>query len=215
MARTVRATSGADVREIETRARDANALGTLVVRHLESGAQRAFVEQRLGDRVWPRRYPSSPDPFVNKASLLDWLNDGGNILDRHFDRRPALMGSGVLAGSISGRVRGNVAEVGSAVPYAGLHQWGGTSTQPVTETAKSTIAKFIGWEKDSEGDWVPKARQGARQKENAEKYGSQLLHLLFASELATEVVQRPFLGITDEMERDIVESLETFVAEGR
>lgn len=214
MPRTVRARSGDQVKEIEARARDSEAIGTLVARVLESSAQRAFLEQKLGDHSWPERYPGTAEPFVNKASLVRWLNDGGGILDRFFDRRPALMGTGALAGSISGRVRNGAVEVGSALPYAGLHQWGGTSSQPITESAKATIAQFLGWEKDGAGEWVPKARQGPRQKQNYERYGGQMLHLLWANELTTEVVQRPFLGITDEAEGEIADAIESFVAEG-
>jgi phage gpG-like protein len=200
---------------IQARARDTEPIGRIIIRILEAAAQRAFVEQRLGEHAWPQRYPSQPDPFVNVAALVNWTSSGGNVLERFFDRRPALMATGSLAGSISGRLRGGVVEVGSALEYAGLHQTGGTSSQPITMAAKAAIAQFLGWEQDASGSWVPRKRAGSRQKENYRKYGSKLLWLLMADELTTEVVRRPFLGITEEVGREIAEAIEQYVATGQ
>lgn len=210
--REVQARSGNDLARIRARAADTQRLGTIVVRILESQAQRAFLDQRLGEHVWPERYPGTDDPFVNLAALVHWTNTGGEILSRFFDRRPALMGTGDLANSISGRVSNGFVEVGSALPYAGLHQWGGVSSQPVTSAAKDRIAKFIGEEPDGRGGWRRRKRLGPRQKAQRERYFFRLFPLLGMTELSTQVHERPFLGITPQNEREIADSIEEFVA---
>ena len=214
MAITVTARSGEDLRAIKARATDKRTMGNIVARLLESESQKAFRDQKLGDFAWPERYPSQEDPFVNIAALVNFTNEGGSIVSRFFDRRPALVGTGDLRNSISSKVEGSLVTVGSAFDYAGIHQWGGTSSQPVTDAAKKTIGAFIGEEPDGKGGWKPKGRLGSRQKENREKYWAKLFPLLSKSELTTEVNQRPFLGITDEAEAAMAEDLEAWVAKG-
>lgn len=196
MVTTVVAKSGDDLERIRSRAQDGEAIGKIVAAILEAQSQRAFLEQRLGDQVWPERYPSQEDPFVNIAALVNWTNTGGRVLTRFFDRRPALMGSGDLMQSISSRVKDGVVEIGSALPYASTHQWGGFSTQPVTDTAKKTIRRFI-------------------KSERGKPYWFKLAPLTGKMDkLETEVNPRPFLGITPENEREMAEGIEYFVAEG-
>lgn len=213
MAKTVTIRSGDDWENLRARVKDTATLGRIIGRILESQSQRAFLEQRLGDLQWPERYPSQDDPFVNVAALVNWTNSGGTVLPRFFDRRPALMGEGTLSKSIAARTSGKVVEVGSALSYAGLHQWGGSSSQPITQGAKKTIGAFIG-EEEKGGVFKRKARLGSRQKANREKYFFKLYPLLSRDELTTEVNQRPFLGITEENERDMVEDIEEWVAMG-
>jgi len=211
---TVTARSGEDLKEIRARAGNFAILGRIVARLLESAAQKAFLDQRLGDFMWPERYPSQEDPFVNIAALVNWTSNGGTILNRFFDRRPALMGTGDLMQSISGEVTGHEVSIGSKLPYAGIHQWGGRSTQPITPTAKKAIGDFIGEELGAGGKWHRKKRLGPRQKENREKYWFKLYWLLSRERLETEVNQRPFLGVTEEAEKSMVEDIEAYVASG-
>lgn len=210
---TVIAHSGDEFHEFFSRATDPKAIGKIVGLTLESQSQRAFLEQRLGEWVWPERYPNMDDPFVNLAALVNWTNDGGQIQRRFFDRRPALMGSGDLTRSISSRISSGVVEVGSALPYAGLHQWGGPSSQPITEQAKKTIGKYIGEEK-VDGTWRRKKNLGSNQKKQRETYFYRMKPLLGMTAMTTMVNQRPFLGITDENEREMVSTIEHFVATG-
>ena len=214
MPTTVTAKSGEDLRAIVARASDVAKLGEIIGRILESQAQRSFVEQRLGEFVWPERYPFQEDPFVNIASLVNWTNDGGEINSRFFDRRPALMATGGLAGSISARTKGKETEVGSKLPYAANPQWGIASTQTITPAAKGTIAKFIGEESDGSGGWRKKKNPGARQKENREKFWFKLFPILGLDELETQPVQRPFLGITPQNASDMQADLEFYVKTG-
>jgi len=213
MAITVTISSAGDFDELKKRAGDFGSIGKIIARTLEAQAQRTFLDQAIGDIAWPERYPNQDDPMVNIAALVNWTSGGGKINSRFFDRRPALYGRGDLKKSISARVKGDLVEVGSALPYAAVHQWGGTSTQPVGEGTKKEVARFLGAEK-KDGKWRMKKKPGARQKENAEKYWFKLFPLLGKDQLETQVNQRPFLGITDENEADMVDQIETFVAKG-
>lgn len=210
---TVTARSGDDLKAIRSRSADFETMGAIVARTLESVSQRAFRDQKLGGFSWPERYPGQEDPFVNKAALVNWANEGGSVLSRFFDRRPALMGTGDLAQSISGRSSGNTVTLGSALPYAGIHQWGGTSTMPITAQAKKTIASFLGEEPDGRGGWRRKKRIGSRQAENREKYWFKLFPLLSSDILETQVNARPFLGIPTDVEEGLARDLERWVAE--
>jgi len=214
MVTTVTARSGRDLQQIRARALNVEAIAKVVGRILESQSQRTFLEQRLGEHEWPERYPNQEDPFVNIAALVNWTNEGNQIQSRFFDRRPALMGTNALSGSISARYEANFVEVGSALGYASNHQWGLPSTQPITSQAKSTIAKFIGEESDGSGGWVKAKRMGPRQKEQREKYWFKLFPLLSMNELTTTPVARPFLGITPQNEADIAEDVEYYLATG-
>jgi phage gpG-like protein len=213
MVKTVVVSGSEDFRKVLDRATDAEVLGRIISRVLESQAQRSFLQQRLGEYEWPERYPSMDDPFVNLAALVNWTNSGGGVLDRFFDRRPALIGTGNLTQSISSRITRGFIETGSALPYAGIHQHGGDSTLPVTDQAKKTIGSFIGMENKG-GEWVKKKRMGARQAANREKFFFKLAPMLGMSELSTQVNARPFLGITPENESEMAESIEDFVATG-
>jgi phage gpG-like protein len=216
MVTTITVTSGEDLRELRSRAADSQVIGRIVARVLESLSQRSFLEQALGEEKWPERYPNMEDPFVNIAALVNWTNSGGTILPRFFDRRPALVGKGGgggLMGSISADEKDGLVRVGSTLPYASMHQWGGTSSQPVTETAKKTVGRFLGFEK-KDGEWKKKKKPGAKQKANFEKYAFRMLFLLGQDALETQVNQRPFLGITDEGEAEMVETIEAWVAHG-
>ena len=212
---TVVARSGQDLKEIRSRASDGTAIGNIVARTLEAVSQKAFQDQKLGDDAWPERYPSMEDPFVNVAALVNWANEGGSITSRFFDRRPALVGTGDLKQSISGRVSKGLVEVGSALGYASVHQFGGVSTQRVTGAAKATIAKFIGEESDGKGGWRKSKRKlTPTQKAQRDKYWFRLFPVLGQDEITTQVNRRPFLGITKEAEEDMIDGIEAYIAHG-
>lgn len=213
MAITITVQSGEDLREVRARAADRKTIGTIIARILESQSQRAFLEQKLGDEVWPGRYPNMEDPFVNLAAVVNWTNAGGKLVQRFFDRRPALKGEGHLMQSIYARSQGDLVLVGAGRPYAGFHQWGGTSVQQITPTAKRTIGRFIGMEQ-KDGKWRKKKGMGSAQRKQREKYWFRLAPLLGPDQLETQIAQRPFLGITDENEREMIESIEYWVAKG-
>jgi len=214
MVRTVLASGADQFRKIKDRAVNSDAIGRIIARIVESQSQRAFIDQKLGEYSWPERYPNQDEPMVNLAALVNHTNDGGQILSRFFDRRPALMGTGALVNSLSATTGSGFLEVGSVLPYAATHQWGGPTVLPITDTAKKTIGRFLGMEKKQDG-WKTKKNMGAKQKENREKYWGKLMPLLGKSQLQTMVNQRPFIGITPENDEEIADSIEEYVATGR
>lgn len=136
-------------------------------------ATRTFGDQGLGNIHWKPRYPNQKPPIINIAGSLQLLNKGkipgaGGGL-KLFQRRPALMASGDLKKSVAEDASGalrllgtHVVEAGSVLPYAGTMQWGGKSTQPVTDTAKKTLAK---WMKTLSGERREIASFGKSKKE--------------------------------------------------
>lgn len=165
---------------------------------LEAGAQEAFAEQRFGDFAWPERYPNQSEPFINIAAALSDFNKGRDEpLPRRFDRRPALLDTSELMGSVRSRVlSSDTVDAGSTVPYAPQHQWGLVSSQPVTPQAKNRIAKWL---------LTP----------GGTPYRGKLTFLLQPNRttLDTQINQRPFLGVTTQMEGDIQRTVEEKVAE--
>jgi len=208
--------SGDELRAFNERTRDLTPALKAIGALLESVSQHAFQEQKLGEYVWEGRYPSQEDPFISLAGALSDFDSGATRpKERRFQRTPVLKDTGNLMGSIASKVSGNdLVEVGSAVEYASLHNFGGFSSQPITKQAKTKIAKWISKKKPRK----PKA--GAKPKtpkeqSKGEKYALKMMPMLGLDVWETEVVQRPFLGITDQAENDIAETLEIFLTEGR
>ena len=169
---------------------------------LSASSQRAFEERRFGEHRWPTRYPKQPAPFLNLAGALSDLNRGGFVKNRRFQREPVLRSTQTLFRSITHRVVGsNRVQVGvlggPARSYAGLHQEGGESKQPVTETARKTLAKQL------------------RRERGTKKQALRKLGFIFAvSSMETEVHRRPFVGVTPEAENEAREILVEFFTEG-
>ncbi len=191
--------SGTTIGDLKLRMGDSEPAMKAIGAILVSSAQKAFREQRLGSIQWPGRYPNQEDPFVNVAGLVSDLAKGSAVAQRRTDRRPALMDTGNLAASFGqgGSVQSGKLSVvvGTTVDYAADHQWGLTSSQPVTPTVRDGLTRFI------------RTERGKRVKDK--------LGFLFAvDELETDIVERPFLGVTDEAEGDIVSTVELFIAEG-
>jgi len=157
-------------------------------------SRRAFKAQKFGDFDWPPRYGGIPFPAkINYAGALQDLTDGPRVKDRRFNDYPALKDSGLLGRSINFQVMGKdsvrVGVTGPAAKYAGNQQWGIESTQ------------------DIPGDAIDKLDEQIDDETNEERLDG--LHALRArlerdgSVLTTKVQQRPFLGVTDEMQEKI------------
>lgn len=169
---------------------------------IASSAERAFEEQGIPGDPWLPRYPNQNPPKVNKAGLVSDLLQGSSIKGRRFTDRPALMDTGRLLRSLAWEqsvdTRGShIVEVGSNVPYASIHQFGGTSRQPLTPVVKDGIWKFINTEQGS-------------------PYYLKLLPLVAPKNdvLETEVWPRPFLGMWPELAREIADTVEEEFVDG-
>ena len=164
---------------------------------LEAESMAAFDDQKFGEHIWPRQYPNQADPFANIAGLIRDFSEGATAPKaRRLTRKPALIDTGALSTSIKSRVINNrLVEIGSMHPAAANHQWGLTSHQALAGGTKNRIAKWL----------IGKGRPMQKK----------LAPLLMPSVTGwdTEVVQRPFLGVTRTAEDDIVDAVEQMIAE--
>lgn len=181
-------------------------LGLLVA----TRGKQAFADQKRGPFVWkPRHVPNVP-------GILADLNEGKTAIpNRRFQDRPALEDKGRLLADLSSdeAVRSEGAyrvSVGSRLPYASLHQFGGEVDIPIPDTLKAKIAALLGKTSKSlarkekvtfgsgprSGDFAGYAKASSRQSmlEGA-------LRPLLAKRvkgITWHVPARPFVVITDE-----------------
>jgi phage gpG-like protein len=161
-----------------------------------AASSRAFRDQRLGDKVWPERYPKQGPPKVNVAGVVSDLARGAEVKQRRFDARPAVFDTGALLRSLSFRTNGkDTTEIGSVLPYASIQNFGGLSRQAITPTVRTGLAKFL-------------------RSQRGKGYRERLGWLFSTNVLETKVHPRPFLGFTDELAKDLVEATEAYVAGG-
>lgn len=194
---TVVVRTAGELAEVRARAERPHALLAALGAMVKSEAQAAFQLQRLGDIQWPHRYPNdSSSPFVNVAGVVqDFAEARARPKANRFQRRPAAVDTGTLQRSIAFMVTGNAVEIGSTVPYASAHNAGLVSRQPITESIRDALAKWL--------------------KSNSGKPYRKRLGFLFVTDvLETQVARRPFLGITDQMQRDFPRAVERFIARG-
>lgn len=162
---------------------------------LTSESQRAFDEQEFDGEPWEGRYPNQEDPVVNVAGVARDLVTADVPKARRFDRRPAgidtrnLWNSLVPDRSIS-TPSTFVVEVGSDVEYASTVHYGGTTEIPILPIVKTRIDRFI------------------HSKAGAPYYWKLVGLTGEATVLETQVVPRPFLGITERAAKKIVSIVE-------
>ena len=171
---------------------------------LIAAAQKAFEDKQFGTFKWPPQYEHGKDPWVHIAGVASDLSKGiGVKSSRYAPSEATLKDSGDLWRSIDFRAvtRDSVA-VGSSVPYAKYHQWGsslvGPAVQVVTGSMRQGLAKA--WR---EADGGKKAALG------------KMWHWFKKDSINTHIRQRPFLGITDQIEDDIRETVEMYVQDGK
>lgn len=146
-------TPGRIIDTLRSVARDPKPVLNGIAVYLTARAQEAFVKQRRGNFKWrPRRVP-------NVAGIVADLRIGKNPPMRRLDPTPALSDTGRLKSELKGRVTGaNVVEIGTSLPYASLHQYGGKSTQQVTTSVKDALRSLLKrspWrEFDLELEWL-------------------------------------------------------------
>jgi len=151
-------------------------------------AHHAFYAQRHGKELWPHRYPNQQPPYLNIAGTIEDFSRGKDApKDRRFTPSPALRDTNQLINSIAFQVTGeDSVEVGTTVPYASVHNFGGVSSQRVTGETKNRIAKWL---------LTPKGRA----------YRDKLLPVLKKNLTTwdTQVVRRQFIGLTSDLANDL------------
>ena len=160
-----------------------------------SHAHKAFVKEEFGGIKWARRYPNMGAPYINKAAALHRLNRRLGLPPVIFDRGKPLQLSGQMLQELNpaafGKVhRGNTLEVGWSGPakkYAGIHQLGGTTRQPIKESARTSLAK----------------RRSEASASEKKAIDARLGFIRTNDVLVTKVNQRPSIGWTAEVKDDI------------
>ena len=170
---------------------------------LIAAAQKAFEDQQFGSFKWPAQYESGKAPWIHIAGAADDLRTGERIKGSRFGPVDPLKDSGDLWRSIDyKKVARDEVVVGTSVPYAQFHQWGskekGPSVQPVTSSMRRRLS-----------------REYADADDEKKKAIGKLWHWFRKDSIETHVRQRPFLGITDEIEDQIRQTVEMFVETGR
>ena len=176
--------------DLKKRIKDPSAIVTKIGFLLAARAQQAFRDQKLGDLTWPARYPGLK-PFIHIAGALEDFKSVSKVKANRFVKRPALRQTNTLFNSLTPGPKSvkslgrNVIEVGTTIPYAGIHQAGGVSSQKITGGVRKNMSKFL------------RSAKG--------KKFSPVLGPIFQSDVKkTNINKRPFLGITDITERDII-----------
>lgn len=165
-----------------------NQIGAL----LTEQTQRAFFNRpqgRKGGPTWVARSVPNVMGIINRA------NRGLMPQRRHFADSPVLIDTGNLARSFSWRPEGkDTVVIGTSVPYASLHQFGGESTLPITARARQIITWHLKMV-DDPAQW------------------RRFAFIYDTDEVTTTVPARPFLMVTDEDKKLIGRLLGVRIAE--
>lgn len=182
--------------------------------------RKAFPAQGLDEMKWPARYEGMEDPFINIAGALeDWNAGRKNPQLNRFQDRPALVGpgGGQLGRSITfklGQSTDGDAQVivGTAQTYAAVHQEGGFTEIPITDTAKQkifawlfrTTKKFrIRPNKKKTGHYGRHGVATIKEKTENFSYSKHVEQLLYMETWRQRISRRPFIGVTETSEREV------------
>lgn len=164
---------------------------------LVASSQRAFREQKFGEKQWDER------PAPNILGIIADFHEGKKSPPaRRFEGRPALRDTGRLAASITYKAVGaDSVEVGSNLPYAGLmHHGGETESKPITEQVRNALAAWF------------KTKNG---KPHRKALGWLLAKKFAGKTIKSRVRARPFLGLTRESTQDVLDVIAVEVMEAR
>jgi phage gpG-like protein len=199
--------SGPDsIRRFRARLRNLRPALDSIGAYLQSESVASFAAQRLGEYRWNERYPQQEEPFINIAGVLAYAGQGKTPRKFHFDRRPALVGTGNLRRSIAYTVAGpglvEIGVAGGARSYGALHQFGGTSKLAITETTRRVLRNWLFTKK-------------GKDRKGKAGYAAKLVPLLNQNVYSQSVYKRPFIGCTPENGAEIRRIVTHFLTEER
>lgn len=183
-------------------------------------SQKAFLKQELGDIKWPARYPNQDEPKFNYAgALMDWKSGRASPKPNRFQDRPAVVDEGMrggIQGSLTFRVTGPLAvRWGSGKDYARLQHDGGYTSIPFD---KATLDRMLAWlykavpqkRKTVKPEYKGKVTVG-RKRVDRGVYAKHV-HKIVNSfpQWDQTVIARPFVGITDTLEKDFKASIKMY-----
>lgn len=154
-----------------------------------------FLKQEFDGKPWKARYSGIPKSRrISIAGVIKDLTRSSDVKGRRLQDRPALVDTGILRDSIAFESVGNTVRIGTVVPYAKTHQLGlQPEAIPVTKQVKKRLAGFL--------------------KKN-ERFGDTLGFIFqedFTSYQPKNVFKRPFLGITADDTKEILEIVDKFI----
>lgn len=183
-------------------------------------SQRSFTLQRLGDYQWPARYEGMSDPFINIAGALSDWNAGRKVpKPNRFQDRPALIDEGILRKSITFSAPDAVtAKVGTIKNYALVHQEGGETEIPISSEAKKSIREWLYQTSKKSGTVFSKKKvthhgrsgKGLKQKTVRSAYADKIEQLIYDTVWSQPIARRTFVGMTDNLEREIDAEIKKF-----
>lgn len=151
---------------------------------LIASTRRRFLRQRTGGIKWVARN------VPNIAGIMMDLNKGVSIPGRRNRPRPALVDTGALRDSIQFKTTGGTsAALFATVPYAKIHQDGGTTKIKVTQNMRKNLKR--------------------KRQSFKEKFG----WLFTKDEVSFQIPKREFLRITRKDIKQIQKAI-TLVADG-
>jgi len=178
-----------------------------------AASQKAFREQGLGDLKWPARYPSQVEPKLNIAgALMDFKSGRKAPKPNRFQDRPALIDEGQrggMWGSLTLDVTGPLSVAwGTNKSYARIHQEGGRVSIRYDDATRQRIKEWL--YKPTGGVRTSTVKAGLGPRRTRVEYEKHLRPLLYSGVWSQRVMKRPFVGITDELEKDINSAIKLY-----
>lgn len=186
-----------------------------------ASSQKAFREQALGDIKWEPRYPGQEEPKFNIAgALMDWKSGRANPKPNRFQDRPALIDEGMrggIQGSLTFSVTGPLSvSWGSGKPYAEKHQKGGTTAIGYDDATRQRISEWL-YKTPPQRRKVTKGilkqnkvNAGYGKTFQRSDYAKHVKPLLAATVWKQRIIARPFVGIPDQLEKDIESAIQMY-----
>jgi phage gpG-like protein len=196
-------------KELENPEKLMKKLGAMVL----GASVNSFKVQHLGEFQWAPRYPQQEAPKLNLAGFVaDFHNGRATPKPIRFVDRPALIDEGFRGGLVASMtykaLDATSFQVGTVKPYAATHQYGGRTSQTITQQMKAAMRK-----------WLYKGGKKEKgYKKNAAPYADKVEGLLRMDQLDTSVGKRPFVGIFSELWSDILKAIDEHfkpLAEGK